>query len=64
MESSISGNAVFIKDTNPIWTPFFSAMPATMTLAEAPISVPFPPKLNVLLTDAFFELYGIPQGLK
>ena len=44
MESSIRGNAVFIKDTKPIWTPFFSAMPATMTFAEAPISVPLPPK--------------------
>ena len=44
VESSINGNANFIKDTNPIWTPFFSAMPATMTFAEAPMSVPFPPR--------------------
>ena len=44
MESNIKGNANFIKDTKPIWTPFFSAMPATITFAEAPMSVPFPPR--------------------
>lgn len=44
IESSITGNANFIKDTKPIWIPFFSDMPATMTFAEAPISVPFPPR--------------------
>ena len=44
IESSITGNAVFINGINAIWTPFFSAIPATITFAEAPMSVPFPPR--------------------
>lgn len=44
IDKIIKGKAIFIKPLKVITTPFFSESPATMTLAEAPISVPLPPR--------------------
>ncbi len=44
MEISISGNATFRNSTNRNVVPARSASPATTRLADAPISVPLPPR--------------------
>ncbi len=44
IETSINGNAIFIKPIKLMGYPSRDAMPETITLAEAPIMVPLPPR--------------------
>ncbi len=44
MDKIIKGKAIIKKWRKDMGYPFFAAMPATITLADAPIKVPLPPK--------------------
>jgi len=59
MDNSIKGKPTIRNSLNFIGVPFLSAMPATITLAEAPIREPLPPRQAPKASDHQIDSMGI-----